>query len=172
MTHVRWHRLSLYTTFNGINTSIPRAALRSHGTRAWIGLNIHRLRNCENYVERSNSLLFQIQRNLILYIYIYTLGGSNMTGTDFFNHNYQTLTCTCQSSTYSPPESTQFFQRSGSILMPFSKKACGWRRIHSRTVRKPHALQVWFEPSEQAEITWGQIGTVRWMCQKVPFQFP
>ena len=27
------------------------------------------------------------------------LGGSNMTGTDFLNHNYQTLTCTCQSST-------------------------------------------------------------------------
>jgi hypothetical protein len=63
-------------------------------------------------------------------------GGSNMTGTDFFfeNHNCQTLTCTCQSSTYSPLESTHFFQRSGSILMPFSKKACGWRRIHSRTV--------------------------------------
>ena len=39
-------------------------------------------------------------------------------------------------------------------------------------VRKPHALQVWFEPSEQVEITWGQIGTVRRMCQKVPFQFP
>ena len=63
------------------------------------------------------------------------LGGSNMTGTDFFlNHNCQTLTCTCQSSAYSPPESTHFFQRSGSILTPFSKKACGWRRIHSRTV--------------------------------------
>ena len=62
-------------------------------------------------------------------------GGSNMTATDFFlNHNYQTLTCTYQSSTYSPPESTQFFQRSGSILMPFSKKDCGWRLIHSRTV--------------------------------------
>ena len=30
-----------------------------------------------------------------------------------------------------PPESTHFFQRSGSILMPFSKKACGWRCIHS-----------------------------------------
>ena len=46
-----------------------------------------------------------------------------MTETDFFlNHNCQTLTCTCQSSTYSPPESTHFFQRSGSILMPFSKK--------------------------------------------------
>ena len=96
-----------------------------------------------------------------------------MTGTDFFlNHNYQTLTCTCQSSAYSPPESAQFFQRSGSTLMPFSKKACGWRRIHSQRVRKPHALQVWFEPSEQVEITWGQIGTVRRMCQKVPFQFP
>jgi hypothetical protein len=28
----------------------------------------------------------------------YIQGGSNMTGTDFFfkNHNYQTLTCTCQ----------------------------------------------------------------------------
>ena len=44
------------------------------------------------------------------------------------------LTCTCQSSTYSPPESTHFFQRSGSILMPFSKKACGWWYIHCRTV--------------------------------------
>ena len=52
----------------------------------------------------------------------------------FLNHNCQTLTCTCQSSTYSPPESTHFFQRSGSILMPFSKKACGWRHIHSWTV--------------------------------------
>jgi hypothetical protein len=64
-------------------------------------------------------------------------GGSNMTRTDFFfceNHNCQTLTCTCQSSTYSPPESTHFFQRSGSILMPFPKKACGWWRIHPRTV--------------------------------------
>jgi hypothetical protein len=63
-------------------------------------------------------------------------GGSNMTGTDFFfeYHNCQTFTCTCQSSTYSPPESTHFFQRSGSILMPFSKKACGWWRIYSRTV--------------------------------------
>jgi len=39
-------------------------------------------------------------------------------------------------------------------------------------VRKPHALQVWFDPSEQVEITWGQIGTVRRMCQKFPFQFP
>ena len=52
----------------------------------------------------------------------------------FLNHNCQTLTCTCQSSTYSPPESTHFFQRSGSILMPFSKKDCGWWRIHSQTV--------------------------------------
>ena len=52
----------------------------------------------------------------------------------FLNHNCQTFTCTCVSSTYSPPESTHFFQSSGSILMPFSKKACGWRRIHSRTV--------------------------------------
>jgi hypothetical protein len=52
----------------------------------------------------------------------------------FENHNCQTLTCTCQSSTYSPPESTHFFQRSGNILIPFSKKACGWRRIHSQTV--------------------------------------
>ena len=34
------------------------------------------------------------------------LGGSNMTGTVFLNHNYQTLTCTCQSSMYSPPETT------------------------------------------------------------------
>jgi len=29
---------------------------------------------------------------------------------------------------------TFFFQRSGSTLMPFSKRACGWRRIHCRTV--------------------------------------
>ena len=63
-------------------------------------------------------------------------GGSNMTRTGFFflNHNCQTLTCTCQPSTYSPPESTHFFQHCGSILMPFSKKTCGWRRIHSQTV--------------------------------------
>jgi hypothetical protein len=63
-------------------------------------------------------------------------GGSDVTGTDFFslNHNYQTLTRTCQSSMYSPPESTRFFQRSGSVLMPLSKKACGRQRIHSRTV--------------------------------------
>ncbi|PNF23725.1 hypothetical protein B7P43_G18442 [Cryptotermes secundus] len=60
-------------------------------------------------------------------------GGSNMAGTNL-KKKCQTLTCTCQSSKYSPPESTHFFQRSGSILMPFSKKACGWRRIHSRTV--------------------------------------
>ena len=39
-------------------------------------------------------------------------------------------------------------------------------------VRKLHALQVWFEPSKQVEITRGQIGTVWRMCQKVPFQFP
>jgi len=69
-------------------------------------------------------------------VYIYVQGGSNMTRTDFFflNHNCQTLTCTCQSSTYSPPESTHFFQRSGSTLMPFSTKACGWWRIHPRIV--------------------------------------
>jgi hypothetical protein len=52
----------------------------------------------------------------------------------FENHDFQTLTCTCQSSTYSPPESTHFFQRSGSILIHFSKKACGWRLIHSQRV--------------------------------------
>jgi hypothetical protein len=50
----------------------------------------------------------------------------------FLNHNCQTLTCTCQSPTYSPPESTHFFQCSGSILMPFSKKACGWRLVYTQ----------------------------------------
>jgi hypothetical protein len=59
-------------------------------------------------------------------------GSSNMTGTEFLNHNCQTLTCTCQSSTYSPPESTHFFQSSGSILMPFSKKACVWRLVYTQ----------------------------------------
>ena len=58
-----------------------------------------------------------------------------MTGIDFF---FVTIIdkhlLARQSSTYSHPESTHFFQCSGSILMPFSKKACGWRRIHSRTV--------------------------------------
>jgi hypothetical protein len=77
---------------------------------------------------------------ILVYPYVY---GSNMTGTDFFfffgNHNCQTFTSTCQSSTYSPPESTHFFQRSGSILMPFSKKACLDDGV---VVRKPHALQV------------------------------
>ena len=46
----------------------------------------------------------------------------------FCNHNCQTLTCTHLRS------QRIFFQPSGSILMPVWKKACGWRRIHSRTV--------------------------------------
>src|SRR5215467_1791780 len=49
-----------------------------------------------------------------------------------FHHNCQTITCTCQSSTFSPPESTHFFQRSGCILKPFSKKACGWRLVYTQ----------------------------------------
>jgi hypothetical protein len=51
------------------------------------------------------------QVNILAYADDIVQGGSNMTGTDFFfkNHNCQTLTCTCQSSTYSPSESTYFF---------------------------------------------------------------
>jgi hypothetical protein len=61
----------------------------------------------------------------------------------FLNHTFQTLTCTFQSSTYSPPESTHFFQRSGSILMPFSKKACGWRPEQSRWRRRFPQTALW-----------------------------
>jgi hypothetical protein len=50
-------------------------------------------------------------------------GGSNMTGTDFFKTMIaKHLLATCQSSMYSPSESTHFFQRTGSILMPIFKK--------------------------------------------------
>ena len=63
--------------------------------------------------------------------------------------------------------------------MPFSKKGlwlAAYLLLNSLddgvVVSKPHALQVWFEPSEHVEITWGQIGTVRRMFQKVLFQFP
>ena len=76
------------------------------------------------------------------------LGGSNMTGLIFFlNHNYQTLTCTSQSSVYSPPESTQFFQRAGHPDAHFKKGL--WlaayplpNSLDDGIVRKLHALQV------------------------------
>ena len=37
--------------------------------------------------------------------------------------------------------------------------------------RKPHALQVCFEPSEQVEITWGQIGTYGGCVRRIHFNF-
>jgi hypothetical protein len=58
-----------------------------------------------------------------------------MTGTDFFLKTIIAKHLLAHVSLQRTPlRSQQFFQRSGSILMPFSKKACGWRRNHSRTV--------------------------------------
>jgi len=62
-------------------------------------------------------------------------GGSNITGTDFFKTIIAKHSLAHVSLQRTSLRSQHiFFQRSGSILMPFSKKACGWRRIHFRTV--------------------------------------
>jgi len=58
-----------------------------------------------------------------------------MTGTDFFVTIIAIHLLAHVSLQRTPLRSQHiFFKRSGSILMPFSKKASGWRRIHSRTV--------------------------------------
>ena len=59
-----------------------------------------------------------------------------MTGTDIFFVTIINKHLLAHVSLQRTPLRSQhnLFQHSGSILMPFSKKACGWRRIHSRTV--------------------------------------
>jgi len=59
-------------------------------------------------------------------------GGSNMTGTDFFcNHNWQTLTCTGHSSTYSPNTSRR---EGGGCGFTFSRShsCCAVRLVYTQ----------------------------------------
>jgi hypothetical protein len=62
---------------------------------------------------------------------LYVQGGSNMTGSDCFTKKHN-----CHVNLQRTPLRSQhiFSQRSGSILMPFSKNGFGWRGMQSRTV--------------------------------------
>jgi hypothetical protein len=59
--------------------------------------------------------------------------GSNMTWTDFFKTIIAKHLLAHVSLQGTPLRSQHiFFQRSGSILMPFSKKACGWQLVYTQ----------------------------------------